>query len=168
MHWAWFRICSFHISFITSVAGSMAGWEEGKSLCNIWRWWWAIHIAISSNLRIKDLKKWQHRDSGVGVMKGKKKKKKKEQWDLCKPPGSALEISVMKNWDCSEWDFIEEKSQCCVKGERLAGSLTSLSWFSLLFPESVCIAIPVSRSCSQVKYHMDGKTFWNLINLCCC
>lgn len=132
MHWAWLRISAFQISFIASVSGSMAGWEQEKTLCNIWRWWWIIHVAISTNLRIKDLKKWQHRDSDMEGVKGKKKEK--EQWDLCKPPGSALEFSVMKNWHCSEWDFIEEKSQCCVKEERLAGSLTSVSWFSLFFP----------------------------------
>lgn len=60
--------------------------------------------------------------------------------------GSTLEISLMKDWDCFERDFIEEKSECCVQGERLAGSLISLSWFSPFFPWNCAHAIRVSHT----------------------
>lgn len=132
MHRAWLRISSFPTSFITSVAGSMAGWEQEKTLCNIWRWWWVIHIAISTNLRIKNLKKWQHRDSGVGVVKGKKKRENSEIY--VNPLGVHWKFLWWKIDIALSETLLKKKSQCCVKEERLAGQLSSLSWFSLFFP----------------------------------
>lgn len=88
-------------------------------------------------------------------------KEKKQQWDLCKPTGSALEISLMKVWDYFERDFIEEKKWVLCIGRKVSWVTYLYVLISPVLSLKLCIchtSLPYHKSCSEVK-HQKGKVF---------
>lgn len=146
-----------------SVTVSSAGWEQARTLWNILNCWYVIHTAAGSSPRIKDLKKWRHKDWFFWKATWKGEKKSENSKIYVNPLGVLWKSLWWRIEIALKQTLLKQKVSVVPRDSGWLGHLSVLLTLSFLFlANSACYQTP--KCCStKIFSFWSGGFYWALV-----